>query len=102
MVYYKYKAIANPLPKKNHNEMCYTEYEWVNRWSVVLQLSDLSTYLCPYVSTHVSKPFKWKNQLLYKNYRLNKACKCDRACENRACGLKYTMSFDETYLNTEM
>jgi len=27
---------------------------------------------------------------------------CDRACENRACGLKYTMSFDETYLNTEM
>jgi len=28
--------------------------------------------------------------------------KCDRACENRACGLKYTMSFDETYLNTEM
>ena len=27
---------------------------------------------------------------------------CDRACENRACGLKYTVSFDETYLNTEM
>ena len=27
---------------------------------------------------------------------------CDWACENRACGLKYTMSFDETYLNTEM
>jgi len=27
---------------------------------------------------------------------------CDRACENRACGLKYTMSFHETYLNTEM
>jgi len=27
---------------------------------------------------------------------------CDRACENRACGLKYTMSFDETYLNAEM
>jgi len=22
--------------------------------------------------------------------------------KNRACGLKYTMSFDETYLNTEM
>ena len=31
-----------------------------------------------------------------KNY------KCDRACENRACGLKYTMSFDEIYLNIEM
>jgi len=28
--------------------------------------------------------------------------KCDRACENRACGLKYTISIDETYLNTEM
>ena len=28
--------------------------------------------------------------------------KCDRACENRACGLKYTMSFDETFLNVEM
>ena len=27
---------------------------------------------------------------------------CDRACEIRACGLKYTMSFDETNLNTEM
>jgi len=27
---------------------------------------------------------------------------CDRACENRAYGLKYTMSFDETHLNTEM
>ena len=27
---------------------------------------------------------------------------CDRACENRACGLKYTMSFDETYLNIEI
>ena len=27
---------------------------------------------------------------------------CDRACENRACGLKYTMSFNETYLNAEM
>ena len=27
---------------------------------------------------------------------------CDWACKNRACGLKYTMSFDETYLNTEM
>ena len=24
------------------------------------------------------------------------------ACENRACGLKYVMSFDETYLNIEM
>ena len=31
----------------------------------------------------------------------NKYCICDRACENRACGLKYTMSFDEKYLNTE-
>jgi len=28
--------------------------------------------------------------------------KCDRACENRACGLKYAMLFDSTYLNTEM
>ena len=28
--------------------------------------------------------------------------KCDWACENRACGLKYTTSFDEAYLNTEM
>ena len=28
--------------------------------------------------------------------------KCDRACENRACGLKYTMSFDKTYLNAQM
>ena len=27
---------------------------------------------------------------------------CDQACENRACGLNYTMSFDETYPNTEM
>jgi len=27
---------------------------------------------------------------------------CDRACENRACGLKYTMLFDETYLYTEV
>ena len=27
---------------------------------------------------------------------------CDRACENRECGLKYTIPFDETYLNTEM
>ena len=27
---------------------------------------------------------------------------CDRACENRACGLKYTMSFDETYLNAKI
>ena len=27
---------------------------------------------------------------------------CDRACENRACGLKYTVSFDGTYLNAEM
>jgi len=27
---------------------------------------------------------------------------CDWAYENRACGLKYTMSFDETYLKTEM
>ena len=27
---------------------------------------------------------------------------CDQACENRACGLKYTMSFNETYLNTEI
>ena len=28
--------------------------------------------------------------------------KCDWACENRACGLKYTISFDKTYLNTEI
>jgi len=28
--------------------------------------------------------------------------KCDRACENRACGLKYALLFDSTYLNTEM
>jgi len=28
--------------------------------------------------------------------------KCDRACKNRACGLKYTMSFDDTYLNAEI
>ena len=27
---------------------------------------------------------------------------CDQTCENRAFGLKYTMSFDETYLNTEI
>ena len=27
---------------------------------------------------------------------------CDWACENRAGGLKYTMSSDETYLNTEI
>jgi len=27
---------------------------------------------------------------------------CDWACENRASGLKYTMSFVGTYLNTEM
>ena len=27
---------------------------------------------------------------------------CDWACENRACGLKYTMLFDEKYLNIEM
>jgi len=27
---------------------------------------------------------------------------CDRACKNRACGLKYNILFDETYLNTEM
>jgi len=25
---------------------------------------------------------------------------CDQACENRACGIKYTMSFDETFLVT--
>ena len=34
-----------------------------------------------------------------ENYSIEK---CDRAWENRACGLKYTMSFDETYLNIEM
>ena len=34
--------------------------------------------------------------------RCKSGFKCDRACENRACGIKYTMSFDETYLNTEM
>ena len=28
--------------------------------------------------------------------------KCDRACENRACGLNYVMLFDSKYLNTEM
>jgi len=27
---------------------------------------------------------------------------CDRACKNRACGLKYTMLFDETHLSGEM
>ena len=27
---------------------------------------------------------------------------CDWACENRACGLKHTMSFDETHLNAEI
>ena len=35
----------------------------------------LSTYLCPYALTHVSKPFKWQKQPLYKKYRLNKAYK---------------------------
>ena len=41
----------------------------------------------------------------YKMYGLQKIYftkNCDRACKNRACGLKYTMSFDETYLNIEM
>ena len=28
--------------------------------------------------------------------------KCNRACKNRAYGLNYTMSFDDTYLNFEM
>ena len=28
--------------------------------------------------------------------------KCDRAYENRACGLKHAMLFDLTYLTTEM
>ena len=28
--------------------------------------------------------------------------KCDRACENRTYGLKYTMSFDKTYLIAEI
>ena len=28
----------------------------------------LSTYLCPYALTHVSKPFQWQKQPLYKNY----------------------------------
>ena len=27
---------------------------------------------------------------------------CDPASKNRSCGLKYILSFDETYLNTEM
>ena len=38
----------------------------------------------------------------YKYMKLAGRIICDRACENRACGLKYTMSFDERYLITEI
>ena len=41
------------------------------------------------------------NYIAHMHYYL-KMLPCDWACENRACGLKYTMLFDETYLNTEM
>ena len=40
--------------------------------------------------------------ILFSNVAWIRVPICDRACENRACGLKYTMSFDEKYLYTEM
>ena len=47
--------------------------------------------------TNVTEFWKINHFIGHKAIRI-----CDRACENRACGLKYTMSFDETYLNIEM
>ena len=61
-------------------------------------------------ATALQEALQWKMSLTCKNVSFSESSPkksnisliCDRACENRACGLKYTMSFDETYLNTEM